>query len=90
MSPGPRHRGALIGLSRGNYIGYGNAPTFRGRGPAIPARLMCGLVDRGWARVMDGDTANAITPVWRAEITEAGRKALEAEKVADVEEEAAA
>jgi len=74
---GPRHRSALKALTTHRYTGIGNAPTFRGGHIAIPSRLMAALVDRGWATV-SGIGRHHLTnePMWGAEITEAGLKAL--------------
>lgn len=76
---GPRHKSALLGIRDAEYSGTGTACTFRGAGgPAVPWRLMAGLVDRGLVRVQEkGRTPGrrgAI--VWVAVITADGRKAL--------------
>jgi hypothetical protein len=74
---GPRHRSALQALCCFAYTGIGNSPTFRGGDIAIPCRLMAGLVDRGWASVADAGRHHMTgEPMWKAEITEAGREAL--------------
>jgi hypothetical protein len=81
---GPRHLGALLGLSHAPYIGVGNCPTFKGRGPSIPWRLMSGLVDRGLVEVKDaGRSALRKEQQWAARLTEAGRAALAYGEVAD-------
>ena len=76
---GPRHKSALLGIRDSEYSGTGTACTFRGAGgPAVPWRLMAGLVDRGLVRVQEKER----TPsrgggiVWVVVITAEGRKAL--------------
>jgi hypothetical protein len=85
MKLGPRHIGALRGLSNGPYVGVGPGPTFNGLGPSIPWRLMSGLVDRGLVTVREtGDPTRQFRQwQWRATITDEGRAALSAMERAD-------
>ena len=77
---GPRHKSALLGIRNAEYSGTGTACTFRGAGgPAVPWRLMAGLVDRGLVRVKEQKRTISRPGgiVWIAVITAEGRKALE-------------
>lgn len=76
--PGPMHRRALEALRDGPYSGVGFKPTFIGSGViSIQWRLMAGLVDRGWARVVCESRDR-----WIATITDEGRKAIAEEMAA--------
>lgn len=75
---GPRLMAALKGIAGAEYTGIGSRPTFRGAGgPAVPWRLMAGLVDRGLAQVRCKERMRGTGEiVWVAVLTETGRKAV--------------
>lgn len=90
MKPiGPRHISALRGIHESEYTGFGANCTFRGvKGPAIPCRLMAGLVDRGLATVTAKVYARGSgETVWVAHITEQGLQAIGLGKQEDMAKE---